>query len=302
MTTITREQPVAAGELTGQLVQQKNLFGAAARRFLKNPLAIAGLIVVALFIVFAVLAELLAPAPYDRAVLSEVLQAPSSRHWFGTDQVGRDFLSRIIYGARTSLLVGFSVQAIAFAIGLPLGALAGLRGGWVDFVVLRAVEVMTAFPGFLFALFIMSVIGTGLPNVILAIAVTSWIDVCRLTRAQFIALREREFVVAARSYGASDIRIMVRHLLPQALPPLIIMLALGIPNAIFTEAGLSFLGLGINDPLPSWGKMVGESMGYIRVYLFLGLIPTVMIALAMLSFNFVGDGLRDALDPTMQRV
>jgi oligopeptide transport system permease protein len=177
--------------------------------------------------------------------------------------------------------------------------LAGLRGGWIDFVVVRAVEIMTAFPGFLFAIFIMSVIGTGLPNVILAIGITSWIDVCRLTRGQFLTLREREFVVAARSYGASDWRVMFRHLLPQALPALIIMLAIGIPNAIFTEAGLSFLGLGINDPIPSWGKMVGEGIGYIRVYLFLGLIPTFMIALTMLGFNFLGDGMRDAIDPTM---
>lgn len=300
MTTIAREQGLATVELPVRRLQHRSLWSDAIRRFLRNRLAVAGLAIVMLFVSFAVFAEFLAPTAYDRSVLSEVLQPPNSRHWFGTDHVGRDFLSRIIYGARTSLLVGFSVQAIAFAIGLPLGALAGLRGGWIDFVVMRAVEVMTAFPSFLFAIFIMSVIGTGLPNVILAIGITSWIDVCRLTRGQFLSLREREFVVAARSYGASDLRIMIRHLLPQALPALIIMLTLGIPNAIFTEAGLSFLGLGINDPIPSWGKMVGESIGYIRVYLHLGLFPTLMIALAMLSFNFVGDGLRDALDPTMQ--
>jgi oligopeptide transport system permease protein len=275
------------------------LQGDAARRFFRNRLAVVGLCIVGLFAAFALFAELLAPASYERSVLAETLQAPSARHLFGTDHVGRDFLSRIIYGARISLIVGFSVQAIAFGIGLPLGALAGLRGGWIDFVVMRAVEIMTAFPSFLFAIFIMSVIGTGLPNVIIAIGITSWIDVCRLTRGQFLSLREREFVVAARSFGAGDWRVIFRHLLPQALPALIIMLALGIPNAIFTEAGLSFLGLGINDPLPSWGKMVGESMGYIRVYLYLGLIPTFMIALTMLGFNFVGDGMRDALDPTM---
>jgi len=301
MTTITREQPVAATQPLVQPLTQRSLRSDAVRRFFKNRLAVAGLCIVGLFVTFALFAELIAPTPYDRSVLGETHQFPSARHWFGTDQVGRDFLSRIIYGARVSLIVGFSVQAIAFGIGLPLGALAGLRGGWVDFVVMRAVEIMTAFPGFLFAIFIMSVIGTGLPNVILAIGISSWIDVCRLTRAQFLSLREREFVVAAHAYGAGEWRIIFRHLLPQALPALIIMLALGIPNAIFTEAGLSFLGLGINDPVPSWGKMVGESIGYIRVYLYLGLIPTVMIALAMLGFNFVGDGMRDALDPTMLR-
>jgi oligopeptide transport system permease protein len=301
MTTITREQPQASPKSVPTAFAQRTLLNDAVRRFSRNRLAVAGLVIVLFFVILAVFAELLAPAAYDHAVLSETLQFPSLRHWFGTDQVGRDFLSRIIYGARTSLLVGFSVEAIAFAIGLPLGALAGLRGGWIDFVVMRAVEIMTAFPSFLFAIFILSVIGTGLPNVILAIGITSWIDVCRLTRGQFLSLREREFVVAARSFGANDMRIILRHLLPQALPALIIMLTLGIPNAIFTEAGLSFLGLGINDPIPSWGKMVGESIGYIRVYLYMGLFPTLMIALTMLSFNFLGDGLRDALDPMMDK-
>ena len=300
MTTLPQEQAIVPVQSIELALEHRSLQSDAVRSFLKNKLAVAGLCVVLIFIICAVFAEFLAPTSYDRSILSETLQPPSLHHLFGTDQVGRDFLSRIIYGARTSLLVGFSVEAIAFAIGLPLGALAGLRGGWIDFFVTRAVEIMTAFPSFLFAVFIMSVIGTGLPNVILAIGVTSWIDVCRLTRAQFLSLREREFVVAARSYGASDLRIIIRHLFPLALPALIIMLTLGIPNAIFTEAGLSFLGLGINDPIPSWGKMVGESIGYIRVYLYLGLFPTIMIALAMLSFNFVGDGLRDALDPTMQ--
>ena len=195
--------------------------------------------------------------------------------------------------------MGFSVQAIAFAIGFPLGALAGLRGGWIDFVVMRLLEIMTAVPGFLFALFLMTVLGNGLANVILAISVTAWIDVCRLTRAQVLSLREREFVVAARSYGAGDWRVVLRHLLPHAMPPLVIMLALGIPNAIFSEAGLSFLGVGINDPIPSLGKMVSESISYLSVYWYMGVFPTVTIALAMLGFNFVGDGLRDALDPTM---
>jgi ABC-type dipeptide/oligopeptide/nickel transport system permease subunit len=266
---------------------------------LKNRLATAGLIVVVMFIGMAVFAEILAPTNYRQADLSSNLEFPSLAHPFGTDQIGREVISLIIYGARTSLLVGFSVVVIAFGIGLPLGALAGQWGGWVDFVITRLLEVMTAFPGFLFAIFLMSILGTGIPNVILAIGITAWIEVCRLTRGQFLALRDREFVIAARSYGTDDWRIILRHLLPHALPSLIIMMALMIPAAIFSEAGLSFLGVGINDPIPSWGKMVSDSLGYIRVYWYLGLFPTLTIALAMLSFNFLGDGLRDALDPTM---
>jgi oligopeptide transport system permease protein len=281
------------------LSPNRTLWQDARRSFSKNRLAIMGLVVVGIFIVMAVFANILAPFSYYHSDLAANLQFPSLAHPFGTDPIGRDELSLIIYGARTSLLVGFSVQLIAFGIGLPLGALAGMRGGWFDFVITRLLEVMTAFPGFLFAIFLMSLLGTGMLNVILAIGATSWIEVCRLTRGQFLALREREFVVAARSYGADDWRVILRHLLPHALPSLLIMLALGIPNAIFAEAGLSFLGVGINDPIPSWGKMVSDSLGYIRVYWYMGLFPTLTIALAMLSFNFVGDGLRDALDPTM---
>ncbi len=279
--------------------KKRTMWSDAVRSFTKNKLAIIGLVIVVIFILMAIFADVIAPAPYYRSVLTETLDFPTGRHWMGTDAIGRDLLSRIIYGARTSLVVGFSVQFIAFGIGLPLGAAAGLRGGWIDFFVVRLLEVMTAFPNFLFAIFLMSILGNGLGNVILAIGLTSWIGVCRLTRGQFLALREREFVVSARSYGAGDKRIVLRHLLPHALPSLLIMLALGIPAAIFAEAGLSFLGVGINDPIPSWGKMVSESLGYLRVYWYMGIFPTLTIALAMFGFNFLGDGLRDALDPTM---
>lgn len=282
-----------------QEIKERSLWRDALRNFFKNRLAIFGLVIVSIFLMFALFAEILAPFPYEKSVLAETLQFPSAKHWLGTDQIGRDLLSRIIYGSRISLLVGFSVQFFAFAVGVPLGAIAGLRGGWSDLVVTRVIEIMTAFPSFLFAIFLMSILGTGVFNVILAISVTSWIEVCRLTRAQFISLREREYIVAANSYGAKDWRIIVRHILPNALPPLIIMFALGIPSAIFAEAGLSFLGVGINDPLPSWGKMVGMSMGYLNVYWHMGIFPTITIALAMLSFNFLGDGIRDAIDPTM---
>ena len=201
---------------------------------------------------------------------------------------------------RTSLLVGFGAVLVSALIGLPLGLIAGLRGGRVDFVVMRLVDVMTAFPGILFAIFLISVIGGGVQNVIIAIGITSWIGICRLLRAQLLTLREQEYITAARSIGANDFAIAVRHLLPNAIAPLIIVLALAIPNAIFAEAGLSYLGIGINEPTPSLGKMVADSASYIRVYWHLGLFPTFAIALAMLGFTFVGDGLRDALDTRLR--
>jgi ABC-type dipeptide/oligopeptide/nickel transport system permease subunit len=279
--------------------KQRGLWQDAARRFRRNKLAMGGLAVCVLLILVAISADLIAPYPYDKAILPEARQFPSAKHWLGTDAVGRDMLSRLMYGARTSLFVGLMVQLIAFSIGVSLGAAAGLFGGTVDFLVTRMIEIMTAFPGMLFSLFVMSMLGAGIFNVIFALGVASWIGPCRLTRAQLFSLREKEFVEAARGLGANDIHIIVRHLLPSALPPLIVMLAMGIPGAIFGEAGLSFLGLGINDPLPSWGKMVGTGSAYLRVYWYIALFPTILIAITTLSFTFVGDGLRDALDPTM---
>ena len=206
-------------------------------------------------------------------------------------------LTRVLYGTRTSLIVGFSAVAIACLIGIPLGLAAGLRGGWVDFTVMRLVEVMVAFPGILFAMFLVAVTGGGVRNIIIAIGLTTWVVLCRLTRSQLLTLREQEFVQAARGLGAPETRIAVRHMLPNAMAPLIVAVTLGIPTAIFAEAGLSFLGIGINEPTPSLGKMVADSANYIRVYWYLGFFPTLAIALAMLGFTFVGDGLRDAMDP-----
>jgi len=206
----------------------------------------------------------------------------------------------MIYGVRTSLLVGFVAVLISCLIGLPLGLLAGLRGGATDFAVMRVVDVMTAFPGILFAIFLITVVGGGVLNVIVVIGVTGWVTICRLVRAQLLSLREEEYVTAARSIGASEFAIATRHLLPNALAPMITTIALAIPTAIFAEAGLSFLGIGINEPTPSLGKMVADSAPYLRVYWHLGFFPTLAIALAMLGFTFVGDGLRDALDTRLR--
>jgi len=281
-------------------VRVRSNFDHARRRFVRQRLAMVGLAITLFLIVIALFAPLIAPTHYSFTDLAQANQFPNSRYPLGTDAIGHDFLSRLIYGVRTSLIVGFAAVAIACLIGIPLGLLAGFRGGAADFLVMRLVDVMTAFPGILFAIFLISVVGGGVVNVIFVIGFTGWVGICRLLRAQLLSLREQDYVTAARSIGATEFAIAVRHLLPNALAPMIIAIALAIPSAIFAEAGLSFLGIGINEPTPSLGKMVADSAPYIRVYWHLGFFPTLAIALAMLGFTFVGDGLRDALDTRLR--
>jgi len=289
---MSRPSPAAA---------QRTLLGDAARRFARNRLALVGLAMVALLLTLAVGADQIAPYAYDDADPARALQFPSSQHWMGTDEVGRDVYSRIVHGTRISLSVGLGVMVLALLIGVPLGLLAGLSGGPVDYAIMRLVEVFTAVPALMLALLLISVFGGGLANVILALGGVAWLDSCRLLRAQLLSLRERDFVLAARTVGASGARIALHHLLPNSIAPLIVAVTIGIPVAIFAEAGLSFLGLGINDPIPSWGKMVGNALSYMRVYWHLGVFPTLAIAVTMLGFTFLGDGLRDAFDTAMNR-
>jgi oligopeptide transport system permease protein len=267
------------------------------RRAQRNPMALAGAAIVLLLIVLALAAPWITPAPYDRPSFGDAWQFPSAQHWFGTDALGRDLYTRIVYGARVSLTVGFVAQAIALAVGLPLGLAAGVFGGRADFFVMRAVDTLTAFPQLLFALLVMVVLGAGLGNILLAISFHAWIPICRLTRAQCLREREREYVEAARAAGAGEAAVVTRHVLPNILAPIIVAVTLGIPQAIFTEAALSFLGLGVRSPTPSWGQMVGEGVANIRYYWHLALFPSVMIALTMAGFTLLGDGVRDVLDP-----
>jgi oligopeptide transport system permease protein len=271
--------------------------GDAWRRYRRNRTALVGLVVASFIVFVAVFAPLLAPAPYDYAVISDVLQPPSAQHLLGTDEVGRDLLSRVIYGARTSMTVGLSVSLLGTLIGVVLGGCAGWFGGRVDFVALRLVEIMTSIPSLILALIAISIWGSGLDKVILYLGLTGWVGITRLTRAQFIALRDREFITAARAIGTPSLRIMLQHLLPNAAGPIIVVFVLAIPGAIFAEAGLSFLGLGVQDPIPSWGKMISQGGQYMEQAPLIGLVPIICIGLTMLSFSFVGDGLRDALDP-----
>lgn len=293
--TTTNSLPNAEARLGVQ--DPRSAMHYALRRFRRQRLAMVGLIIVIFLMILGFGAPLLAPTDYREASLMDANRFPGGEFPLGTDTIGHDFLTRVMYGIRTSLMVGFAAVAVACLVGIPLGMAAGLRGGWTDFTVMRIIEIMTAFPGLLFAIFLVTVIGSGIGNIIFVIGVTSWLTLARLMRAQLLTLREQDYVSAARSMGATDLNIAVRHLLPNAVAPVIIAITLAIPTAIFAEAGLSYLGIGINEPTPSLGKMVSDSAPYIRIYWHLGLFPTLAIALIMLGFSFVGDGLRDALDP-----
>lgn len=270
-------------------------------RLIRNKLAVAGGVFVLLMIVVAILADVLMPFPYDKSSLSHANEAPNATYLLGTDYIGRDILSRIIFGARVSLLVGLGAQVIVLLIGIPIGAIAGYYGGKLDLYLMRFVDVMYAFPQLLFVILITTMLSAGLFNIFIAIGLTGWVGLARQVRAQVLSLREREYVKAARVAGASGPYIIARHLIPNALTVIIVSLTFGIPLAIFTEATLSFLGQGIKPPIPSWGQMVGENQQYLRSYWHMTVFPAIALAFTMLSFTFFGDGLRDALDPRMNK-
>jgi ABC-type dipeptide/oligopeptide/nickel transport system permease subunit len=270
------------------------------RRLLRNRLAVLGGLVIVGLGFLAIFADVIAPYHYTKANFLHAYEFPNRHFPLGTDPLGRDMLSRLIYGARISMLVGFVAQFIVVSIGVPIGAVSGYYGGKVDLVIMRFVDVMYAFPRLLFVILIMSMLGAGLLNIFIAIGLTGWVNIARLTRAQILSLKEKEFSESARAVGASGLRVLGKHLLPNALSPIIVAVTFGIPEAIFTEAALSFIGVGINPPTPSWGQMVGEYQQYILSYWYLCVFPSVAIALTMLSFTFVGDGVRDALDPKLR--
>ena len=269
----------------------------ALRRLRKNKLAMAGLTVVIFLALLAIFADVLAPYPYTKVNFSRLNEAPSRDYPLGTDQIGRDLLSRMIYGARVSMLVGLGAQVIVVLIGVPIGALSGYLGGRTDLLLTRFIDVMYAFPRLLFVILVMSMLGAGLMNIFIAIGLTGWVGIARQTRAQVLAIKEKEFVDGARALGAGFSRLLARHVLPNALTPIVVAVTFGIPEAIFTEAALSFIGVGINPPTPSWGQMVGEGQQYLRSYWHLCVFPAIAIAVTMLAFTFFGDGVRDALDP-----
>jgi peptide/nickel transport system permease protein len=273
-------------------------FDRSSRLARHNPLATAGAVMVVIFVACALLAPLL--APYDPAFidLPSRLQGPSAAHWFGTDELGRDVLSRIIYGARISMLVGISVVALSLLGGLIVGSIAGYYGGRVDrFLNVIVMNAFMSFPGILLAIAFVAFLGPGIFNLILALSIGGWVGYARLVRAQVLATREREFVEAARALGASDLRVITRHILPNIIQPVIVQAAIGMAGAVLAEATMSFLGLGVPPPTASWGSMLNEARSHLFDSPYLVMFPAAAVMVAVLSFNFIGDALRDILDP-----
>jgi ABC-type dipeptide/oligopeptide/nickel transport system permease subunit len=292
LATVARIAPLTADE-----AQPRSELSRAWSRFRTNRAALASLVFVAFLILLAILAPLIAPYGYASIDLNGILRPMfSPGHLLGTDGLGRDLLSRIVYSLRTALTVGFSAELIALTVALVVGSLAGWLRGPVDQVLMAATDVMYAFPSYLFSIVMVTVLGRNIGAVILAIGVASWVGQARLVRAQVLSLAQREYVEAARAMGAKGSTIVVRHILPNALGPMLVTTAFGIPGAIIAEAGLSLIGLGVAPPTPSWGAMITDGSRYVLSEPHMLLGPLVLFVLTLLAFTWIGDGIRDAFD------
>ena len=267
-----------------------------SRRVARNRAAVAGATVVLLFLLVAVLAPWLAPYDPGTQALDSGLSGPSWAHWLGQDRLGRDLLSRLVYGARISVAVGLGTVSLSLLIGLLVGAASGFFGGRVDNVLMRLADVLLAFPGILLAIAITSVLGPSLRNVLIALCALGWVGYARLIRGQILKVKEMEFVQSATAVGSPPVRLLLVHILPNAISPVIVEATFGIARAIVAEAGLSFLGLGVNPPTPSWGAMINEGRHFLFVAPHLTTVPGLAIMATVMAFNFLGDGLRDAMD------
>jgi peptide/nickel transport system permease protein len=270
-------------------------------RLKKSPLAMFGLAFILLLVFVAIFANVLAPYPYQKQNLAHMFETPSKQFLLGTDEFGRDILSRLIYGARVSLQVGFIAVGIALVVGGMLGAVAGYYGGWIDNGIMRVMDVLLSIPQTLLAIAIAAALGPGLFNLMIAVGIAAVPNYARIVRGSVLSIREMEFVEAARAVGSSDLRIILKHILPNSMAPIIVQSTLGVASAILNAAGLSFIGLGIQPPYPEWGAMLSGGRQYIRDYAHLTLYPGLAIMFTILALNFLGDGLRDALDPKLKR-
>jgi len=270
-------------------------------RFRRNRFAMAGAVVVAGLFLLSFLAPFISPSDPNAIDAYHVLLPPSTSHWMGTDELGRDVLTRVIYGARISLKVGFVAVGIAIAIGTVVGLLAGFYGGWVDSLLMRFVDIMLCFPTFFLILAVIALLEPSIWYIMLIIGITGWMGVARLVRAEVLSIKERDFITAARSIGASNTRIIFRHILPNAAAPVFVAATLGVAGAILTESALSFLGIGVQPPTPSWGNILTSGKDYLEFAWWLSLFPGVAILITVLAYNLLGEGIRDALDPRLQR-
>ncbi|PCI53456.1 MAG: peptide ABC transporter permease [Methylophilaceae bacterium] len=274
----------------------KDLF----KKALSNPLAMAGFIIIVIVFLLAMLAPWIAPYDPDALDVKAILLSPSLTHWMGTDALGRDVLSRMLFGGRISLLVGIVAVGISTTIGIILGSLAGYYRGWVDTVIMRLVDVMLSIPSFFLILAVIAFLTPSMLNIMIVIGLTSWMGVTRLVRAEFLSLNNREFILASRTLGAKDMRLIFKHLLPNSLTPIIVSTVLGVAGAVLLESGLSFLGLGVRPPDASWGNILADGREYIQFAWWLSLYPGLAILFTVLGYNLLGEGLRDALDPRSQ--
>lgn len=278
------------------------------RRLRRNPLAFGSLLVLALIVLVATLAPMIAPYPFAAQDLARRLEGPSAAHRLGTDELGRDLLSRLIYGARISLTVALMVEGFVVTLGLIVGLTAGFFGGWIDTLLMRLTDVLLAFPDILLAILLLGTLSPkdvsparSLSLVVIALGVTGWPPLARLVRGQVLSLRKREFVEAARALGATNRRIVFRHILPNLLSPILVAVTVDTAGVILAEATLSFLGIGVQRPFPSWGRMINDALSYLRADPRLILLPSALLAVTVLALNFLGDGLRDALDPRSRK-
>lgn len=320
---VSEDAPTSAATVERDANEIESLWRSAMRRLVRNRVAMISGIFLILLILVAIIGPFVLPYQYAQQNYDAVTQGPSRAHPMGTDQLGRDILTRLVFGARISLTVGFVVQLVILLIGVPIGAISGYRGGWIDTFIMRVVDVLYAMPNLLFIILIMTFIrgtlgdrGTsgvmatissvdaklgGLVGVYIGLGLIGWLTVSRIVRANTLSLKEREFVEAARGSGATGARILVRHILPNTIAPIVVASTLGIPGAILYEAGISFLGLGVIPPMPSWGLMISEAIPNMRSHPHMLIFPAAALSLTVLAFNFLGDGLRDAVDPWMKR-
>ncbi len=270
-------------------------------RMKRNRLAMVGLTIIILLVITAIFADYIAPYSYSEQNLANQFQPPSAEHLFGTDELGRDIFSRVVYGSRVSLRVGFISVSISMIIGVAIGAVTGYYGGRVDNIFMRIIDVIQALPDILLAIAIMAALGPGLTNLMIAVGIAAIPGYARLVRSSVLSLRDQEFVEAAKANGSSDFRILTKHILPNCMAPIIVQATLGVAYAIINAAGLSFIGLGLEPPTPEWGAMLSGGRAYIRDFPHMTIFPGLAIVLTILALNLLGDGLRDALDPKMKR-